>query len=96
VVRKAGTTDDKKLQSTIKRLGVNALPGIEEVCMYHTDGTVRVFKSPKLQAGSSNTFVVTGNSEVKKQTEFTPQQADDEAPDLQRGDVNFEDVANEK
>jgi len=96
IIRKTATTDDKKLQATIKRLGVNPLPGIEEVCMYNTDGTVRVFKNPKLQAGASNTFVVTGASEVKKQTEFTPAPVDEEAPELQGGPVNFEEVANEK
>lgn len=25
-------TDDKKLQSSLKKLGVNNIPGIEEVC----------------------------------------------------------------
>ena len=30
-VHKANTMDDKRLQSTLKRLGVNNIPGIEEV-----------------------------------------------------------------
>jgi nascent polypeptide-associated complex subunit beta len=30
-VHKAAAQDDKKLQATLKRLGVNNIPGIEEV-----------------------------------------------------------------
>lgn len=30
-VHKTTSTDDKRLQSTLKRLGVNTIPGIEEV-----------------------------------------------------------------
>ena len=29
---KATNTDDKRLQGSLKRLGVNTIPGIEEVC----------------------------------------------------------------
>jgi nascent polypeptide-associated complex subunit beta len=79
VARKVATTDDKKFQAAIKRLGVNPIPGIEEVSMYNVDGTVRIFKNPKLQAGvSSNTFVVSGNSEVKKTSEVTPVAGEEE------------------
>ena len=31
VVHRTATTDDKKLQSSLKKLGVNNIPGIEEV-----------------------------------------------------------------
>ena len=31
VVHKAASTDDKKLQSTLKKINVNAIPGIDEV-----------------------------------------------------------------
>lgn len=34
-VHKNVTTDDKRLQSTLKRLGVNAIPAIEEVCGFN-------------------------------------------------------------
>lgn len=30
-MHKTTSTDDKRLQSTLKRLGVNTIPGIEEV-----------------------------------------------------------------
>ena len=33
VVHRTATTDDKKLQSSLKKLAVNSIPGIEEVCM---------------------------------------------------------------
>lgn len=31
VVHRSATTDDKKLQSTLKKLAVSTIPGIEEV-----------------------------------------------------------------
>ena len=31
VVHRSATTDDKKLQSTLKKLSVSTIPGIEEV-----------------------------------------------------------------
>eukprot|EP00958_Prasinococcus_capsulatus_P018084 scaffold2088_cov399-Prasinococcus_capsulatus_cf.AAC.52 len=45
-VHKTTTTDDKKLQSTLKRLGVNTIPGIEEVNIFKDD-TVINFSMPK-------------------------------------------------
>jgi nascent polypeptide-associated complex subunit beta len=32
VVHKSSATDDKKLLSTLKKLNVNTIPGVEEVC----------------------------------------------------------------
>ena len=49
VVHKTATTDDKKLQVTLKKLSVNAIPGIEEVNMIKDDGQVIHFKNPKGQ-----------------------------------------------
>ena len=34
IVHQTAATDDKKLQSTLKKLAVNSIPGIEEVNMY--------------------------------------------------------------
>jgi NACalpha-BTF3-like transcription factor len=45
-VHKTTTTDDKRLQSTLKRLGVNTIPGIEEVNIFK-DETVIHFVNPK-------------------------------------------------
>lgn len=46
-MHKATSTDDKRLQSTLKRLGVNTIPGIEEVNLFQTDGNVVHFVNPK-------------------------------------------------
>ncbi|CAL6304171.1 unnamed protein product [Bathycoccus prasinos] len=43
---KTNTNDDKRLQTTLKRMGVNVIPGIEEVNIFIED-TVVQFKSPK-------------------------------------------------
>lgn len=45
-VHKTTTTDDKRLQNTLKRLGVNTIPGIEEVNIFQED-TVIHFSNPK-------------------------------------------------
>ena len=46
VVHKTVTTDDKRLQSTLKRLGVNSIPGIEEVNIFKDDSVIH-FTNPK-------------------------------------------------
>jgi nascent polypeptide-associated complex subunit beta len=64
-VHKTTTTDDKRLQSTLKRLGVNTIPGIEEVNIFK-DETVIHFVNPKVQASiAANTWVVSGPSQTK-------------------------------
>lgn len=45
-VHKVSTTDDKRLQATLKRLGVNTIPGIEEVNLF-VDNDVIHFTNPK-------------------------------------------------
>ena len=45
-VHKTTSTDDKRLQNTLKRLGVNTIPGIEEVNIFKDD-TVIHFVNPK-------------------------------------------------
>merc|ERR1719318_382799 len=73
IVHNTATTDDKKLQSTLKKLSVNTIPGIEEVNMIRDDGTVIHFNNPKVQASpSANTFAVTGHGENKMLTEMLP------------------------
>merc|ERR1712036_102956 len=73
VVHKTATTDDKKLQSTLKKLAVNTIPNIEEVNMIRDDGTVLHFNNPKVQASlAANTFAVTGHAESKLLTEMLP------------------------
>ncbi|CAK9211702.1 unnamed protein product [Sphagnum troendelagicum] len=71
-VHKTTTTDDKRLQSTLKRLGVNTIPGIEEVNIFKDD-TVIHFVNPKVQASiAANTWVVSGASQTKKLQDLLP------------------------
>jgi len=73
VVHRTATTDDKKLQSSLKKLAVNNIPGIEEVNMIKDDGQVIHFNNPKVQASlAANTFAVTGHAETKQITEMLP------------------------
>ncbi|CAK9034518.1 Transcription factor BTF3 homolog 4 (Basic transcription factor 3-like 4), partial [Durusdinium trenchii] len=59
--------DDKQLQAQLKRLGVNNIPGIEEVNMFKEDGQVLHFATPKVQASvGANTYVISGHAENKK------------------------------
>ena len=41
--------DDKKLQSQLKKLGLNQIPDIEEVNMFQKVGNVLHFQNPKVQ-----------------------------------------------
>merc|ERR1739848_664147 len=68
-----GAVDDKQLQAQLKRLGVNNIPGIEEVNMFKDDGTVLHFQSPKVQASiTANTYVISGAGENKQMQELLP------------------------
>merc|ERR1712019_141279 len=73
VVHKANATDDKKLQGTLKRLGVQPIAGIEEVNLFKDDGNVVHFVNPKVQVAiQANTFVVSGANETKSVKELIP------------------------
>jgi len=73
VVHRTATTDDKKLQNSLKKLTVNPIPGIEEVNMIKDDGTVIHFNNPKVQASlTANTFAITGQAETKRITDMVP------------------------
>ena len=65
--------DEKQLQQQLKKLGVNNIPGIEEVNMFKEDGSVLHFAAPKVQASvQSNTYVVAGHGEIKQLQELLP------------------------
>lgn len=65
-VHKTASSDDKRLQATLKRLGVNAIPGIEEVGIFTDDGKCIHFAQPKVQASiAANTYVVSGSAAVR-------------------------------
>ncbi|KAG0488203.1 hypothetical protein HPP92_006755 [Vanilla planifolia] len=71
-IHKTTTTDDKRLHSTLKRIGVNAIPAIEEVNIFKDD-TVIQFQNPKVQASiAANTWVVSGSSQTKKLQDLLP------------------------
>ncbi|KAL8162599.1 hypothetical protein V2J09_014088 [Rumex salicifolius] len=71
-VHKTTTTDDKRLQSTLKRVGVNAIPAIEEVNIFKDDVVIQ-FTNPKVQASiAANTWVVSGSPQTKKLQDILP------------------------
>jgi nascent polypeptide-associated complex subunit beta len=73
VVHATAATDDKKLQSSLKKLSVNTIPGIEEVNMIKEDGSVIHFNNPKAQASlAANTFAITGHAENKQISDLLP------------------------
>ena len=70
---KTPSSDDKKLGSTLKKLGVSAIPGIEEVNLFQENGEVIHFVNPKVQASiQSNTYVVSGNGQTKQLQDLLP------------------------
>ncbi|KAH9523663.1 Transcription factor BTF3 4 [Bulinus truncatus] len=73
VIHRTATTDDKKIQFSLKKLSVNVIPGIEEVNMIKEDGQVLHFNNPKVQASlAANTFAITGHAENKQIAEMLP------------------------
>jgi nascent polypeptide-associated complex subunit beta len=74
IPKKASTPqDDKKLQGALKKLALQAIPGIEEVNMFREDGNVLHFSNPRVHAAvSANTFAVYGTGHVKELTELVP------------------------
>ncbi|RKF58016.1 Nascent polypeptide-associated complex subunit beta [Erysiphe neolycopersici] len=72
-VHKNAGTDDKKLQTALKKLNVQPIQAIEEVNMFKADGNVIHFAAPKVHAAvPSNTFAIYGNGEDKELTELVP------------------------
>lgn len=77
-VHKAPGMDEKRLQATLKRLGVNPIPGIEEVLMVQHDGSALQFANPKVQAAfPGNTYVISGTPQLKSATEVKASMAPD-------------------
>ena len=66
--------DDKKVQGTLKKLGVTPVNDIDEAVFVKNDGSGMVFKNPKVQASmQSQCFVVSGAYENKSSAEMLPQ-----------------------
>lgn len=69
---KSSNDGDKRLQATLKRLGVQPIPA-EECDLFLDDGNVVHFKQPRLSASpQSNLFVLQGASETKPFTDMIP------------------------
>lgn len=88
-VHKSSGTDDKKLQTSLKKLNVQPIQAIEEVNMFKEDGHVIHFAAPKVHASvPSNTFAIYGHGEDKELTELVPgilnQLGPDSLADLRR------------
>lgn len=92
VSHRTSSGDDKKLQASIRRMGLSTLPGIDEVAMLKEDGKALVFHHPKVQAAlNANTFIITGSSEEKNidqlataVPEFDPEMLKTFAAELQK------------
>jgi nascent polypeptide-associated complex subunit beta len=68
-----GSGEDKKVTTTLKRLGVTPVSDVAEATMMRTDGSAFVFKNPKVQASmQSQCFVVSGNYDTKSLQEVFP------------------------
>lgn len=62
--------DDKQLINTLKKLGANPIPGIEEVNLFRNDNVVITIKNPKVQTAlACNTFSVAGTAVEKPVSE---------------------------
>ena len=73
VTHKGASADDKKLKASLKKLGIQQLPAIEEVNMFRDDNTVIHFKNPEVQASvRDNLFVITGANETKPLRDLMP------------------------
>jgi nascent polypeptide-associated complex subunit beta len=65
--------DEKKLGGALKKLGVQTIPGIEEVNLFKDNGEVIHFVQPKVQANlQSHTFVISGTADTKPIQAFLP------------------------
>jgi len=73
IIHKTSSTDDKKLQASLKKLNVNPIQVIEEVNMFKDNGEILHFVNPKVQASlTSNIFAISGHSETKQLSEMLP------------------------
>jgi len=70
VMHHAVVKDDKQLINTLKKLGANPIPGIEEVNLFRNDNMVITIKNPKVQTAlACNTFSVAGTAVEKPVSE---------------------------
>ena len=73
VAHKTNQVDDKKVKSAIKKLGVQPLPGIDEVNFFQDDNTVLHFNTPQIEGNiKDNFFVISGKGELKSLRDLMP------------------------
>ncbi|XP_032269699.1 transcription factor BTF3-like [Phoca vitulina] len=73
VVHRTATADDKKLQFSLKKLGLNNICGIEEVNRFTNQGPVIHLNNPEVQASlAANAFTIPGHAETEQLTEMPP------------------------
>lgn len=73
VPHKSNQVDDKKVKNALKKLGVQPLPGIDEVNFFQDNNTVMHFESPQIEGNiRDNFFVVTGKPENKSLRDLMP------------------------
>lgn len=96
VKARASSGDDKKLMGALKRLGMQEIPGVEEVHMFKEDDeSVLFFRSPRVDASvQSNTYVVRGSAQEKKIADLLPG-IKPCLTDAQRAKVDGEEVKDE-
>ena len=71
-VHKTASNDDKRLDNTVKRLGVQQIPGIEEVNIFQEDSVIH-YTNPTVKASiAANTYVISGPSSTKKLQDLLP------------------------
>lgn len=72
-VRKSTNSEDKRLQTQLKKLQVNVIPAVEEVNLFKEDAKVIHFSNPRVQASiAANTYVVSGKAEEKDLGDLLP------------------------
>ena len=70
-VHKSAGADDKKLQTSLKKLNVQPIQAIEEVNMFKSDGNVIHFAAPK--GNSSPVHPIRWNNANHRNLQFMPQ-----------------------
>ncbi|KAF3676762.1 hypothetical protein FXO37_05163 [Capsicum annuum] len=66
------TTDEKRLQSTLKRIDVNVIPAIEKVNIFKEDDVIQ-FINPKVQASIAANALVVGPNNLEDFKKFAKQ-----------------------
>ncbi|KAK7837718.1 basic transcription factor 3 [Quercus suber] len=93
-IHRATTTDDKRLQSIFKRIGVNTIPAIEEVNIFRDDAVIQ-FLNPKGPDNLDNLRKLAEQFQKQQPpagAQATQEEDDDEVPELVAGET-FETAA---